>query len=250
MDSHSAIIDAVARLFGPADLIAVALAFATMAVLTRLIEHPPAGRLSVTRLMNGHRLAWLRQIAERDVRILDGQLLSSLRQGSAFFASTCLIAIGGGAALMGQADTVMDVVADFGAPFDDETVARATPVWEAKLLAILLLMVNAFLKFVWAHRLFGYCAVLLGAMPPPGDPGLEASVARQAALHKAAARSFNRGLRTIYFALSALAWFLGPVALMAATGAVAAMLIRREFFSQSRRMLTDSSQGSDPARGQ
>ncbi len=34
-----------------------------------------------------------------------------------------------------------------------------------------------------------------------------------------AARSFNRGLRSIYFALAALAWLLGPVPLLAVTAA-------------------------------
>ena len=49
-----------------------------------------------------------------------------------------------------------------------------------------------------------------------------------------AAKSFNRGLRSIYFALGALGWMLGPIGLMVATGASAAVLLRREFTSQSR----------------
>lgn len=43
----------------------------------------------------------------------------------------------------------------------------------------------------------------------------------------------------VYFALAALAWFLGPAALMAASLLTAAMIYRREFRSDSRRALLD-----------
>lgn len=233
MDTVPAMATRLAQLFTILDLAALGVVIGLSWAMTLLIERAPSSRPSVSLLMSRYRERWVREIAGRDPRIMDAQLLASLRSGTSFFASTCLIAIGGVAALIGQADRLVTLLADLGG----ERVSPEAPVWEAKLLFMLLLLVNAFLKFVWAHRLFGYCAVLLGAMPPPGAPDMEGAIRRTVALNTAAARSFNRGVRSIYFALAALAWFLGPVAMIAATVATAGMLYRREFLSKSRAAL-------------
>jgi uncharacterized membrane protein len=233
METLGALLETLPRLFGWPDLAALAALVACTTATSLLIERAGARRPSVSRLMELHRAAWMEELARRDVRIMDAQLLATLRAGAAFFGSTCLIAIGGVAALIGQAEELVMLGRDIGAVEG----AEIRPVWEAKLIVVLLLLVNAFLKFVWSHRLFGYCAVLMGAMPAPGEAGIEASVARATELHRSAARSFNRGLRTIYFTLAALAWFLGPIALVLASLATAAMLYRREFLSRSRRAL-------------
>ena len=104
-------------------------------------------------------------MAARDVRIFDAQVLNGLRQGTAFFASATMLATGGVLALIGNADKLIDVADDLSL----QPVAEV--VWEIKLFLTLLLVTNAFLKFVWAHRLFGYCAVLMAAVPnAPEDP--------------------------------------------------------------------------------
>ena len=239
METLPALLDQIPRLFGARDLAAFTLFLVLSLVMTLVIEHPPKARPSVGRLMEAHRRQWMATFAAREGRIFDAALLTSLRAGTAFFASTCLIAIGGVAALLGQTERMLGVVRDLGA----EPGAAALPVWEAKLLVVALLLVNAFLKFVWAHRLFGYVAVLMGAMPEPGDAG---AIARAAHLQRTAARSFNRGLRTLYFTLAAIAWFLGPVPFMGATLLTAAMLARREFFSESRRALLPDDGGRAP----
>ena len=53
-----------------------------------------------------------------------------------------------------------------------------------------------------------------------------------------AARSFNRGLRSVYFALASAAWFLGALPLIVASVITLGVLWRREFASQSRAVLT------------
>ena len=52
-----------------------------------------------------------------------------------------------------------------------------------------------------------------------------------------AARSFNRGLNAIYFALAGLAWLIGPKALIYAVILTTFVLIRREFASRSRAVM-------------
>jgi uncharacterized membrane protein len=46
-------------------------------------------------------------------------------------------------------------------------------------------------------------------------------------------------LRSIYFALAVLAWLFGPWALMIATVLTVALVVRREFASESRRALLE-----------
>lgn len=201
-----------------------------------VIEHPPRRAPSMSRLMEAYRRAWMVQFVTRTPRIFDAAIIDSLRQGTAFLASTCLIALGGGVALIGNADRLERVAADLTLP------VVGLPV-EARLVFMLLFLADALLKFVWANRLFGYCAVLMAAVPnDPADPGALPAAARAAEVNITAARSFNRGLRSIYFALAALAGLAGPWAMLAATLAAVAIQIRREFASESRQVLL-----SDPA---
>ena len=217
------------------DLAALAVFFGCIYGMGRLIERSPNSRPSTARIMAHYRRRWMQEVQNRSNRVVDTSLLIALRNGAAFFASGTMIAIGGIAALLGQTERLVDVAADFtgatGASHID---------WEAKLLFLLILMVSAFLKFVWSHRLFGYCAILMGATPENG--GAEetaAAVERAALLNISAGRSFNRGMRIVYFALAALAWFLGPLALAVASLLTAAMIYRREFRSDSRKALLE-----------
>ena len=194
-------------------------------------EHPPANRPSVSVLMNDYRRDWMRQFVTREPRIFDATVVDSLRQGTAFFASASMIAIGGGVALLGNADIVKGLAAQLA--LDEGAIGI-----ELKLIVMLTYLANALLKFIWSNRLFGYCAIMMAAVPnDPADPHVYHRAAQAAEINITAARSFNRGLRAIYFALAALGWLAGPVALMIATVFTAGILVRREFASVSREVI-------------
>ena len=197
-----------------------------------LVENPPVKHPSVAFLMNGYRREWMRQFVTRQPRIFDASIVDSLRQGTSFLASATMIAIGGGVALIGNAERLSGVASDLA-------LANApAAVWETKIIVVLLFLTNAFLKFVWSQRLFGYCAVIMAAVPNDlNDPLVYDRAAQAAEINISAARSFNRGLRSVYFALGTLAWVIGPAALALATAATVAVLLRREFASASRRTL-------------
>jgi uncharacterized membrane protein len=198
------------------------------------IEHSSSKRPSTSSIMAGYRRQWMMEMIARDVRIFDAQTLGTLRQSTSFFASTCVIAIGGALALIGNAEQVAGVAADLTAA-NDPAIA-----WELKLLVIVVFLTNAFLKFVWSNRLFGYCSVLVGATPNNTTDPKAASFARKAAeLNIAAARSFNRGLRAIYFGLATVAWLAGPELLVVASIVTFLVIWRREFASQSRKVLLE-----------
>lgn len=197
-----------------------------------VIENPGRSWPSVSCLMAQYRHAWMVQMITRDPRVFDAQILTSLRQSTSFFASATMIALGGGLAVLGNTEKLIGLASDLTNRTDPAIV------WELKLLLVLAFLANAFFAFVWSNRLFGYCAVVMASVPNDRNDPQTLPRAQQAGdLNVGAARSFNRGLRAIYFALASVAWLAGPVALMAAGAVIGIVLIRREFASQSRRIL-------------
>lgn len=193
-------------------------------------EQPPKTWPSVSWLMEDYRRDWMRTFVTRQPRIFDATLIDSLRQGTAFFASACMIAIGGGVAVIGNAAAVQRLA--------DELPLGAGPDVALKMLPVIGFLANALLKFVWAHRLFGYCSILMAAVPnDPEDPIAFHRAGQAAEINITAAKSFNRGLRSIYFALAALGWLLGPWGLLAGTVLATGVLLRREFASHSRKVI-------------
>ncbi|WP_375688051.1 DUF599 domain-containing protein [Pseudooceanicola sp. LIPI14-2-Ac024] len=220
-------------LFTPWDFAAIALLVAAWLVIGWWIEHP-GKHPSVSRLMGQYRRDWMVAMVTRQPRIFDAQTLSTLRQGTSFFASATMIAIGGAFAMIGNSDQLTGLANQLTLESDPAIV------WEIKVLVIVAFLANAFLKFVWSHRLFGYCAVLMAATPNDHDDPVAYHRARQAGeINIFAARSFNRGLRSVYFALAASAWLVGPWALIFAVLLCFSVLWRREFASQSRKVLME-----------
>lgn len=214
--------------FPRADAIALLVLFGLFFLSGWLSEHPPSRRPSVSVLMERFRKDWMREFVTRQPRIFDATILDSLRQGTAFFASASMIAIGGGVALIGNSDRLRGLAQDL-------TLAADTMQVELKIILALAFLANALLKFVWAHRLFGYCSILMAAVPnDAADPTATPRAAQAAEINITAAKNFNRGLRSIYYALAALGWLFGPAGLVLAGLASTTVLLRREFASQSR----------------
>ena len=219
-------------LFSLLDLAALATLISGALIIGYLIENPGKTWPSVSCLMADYRRHWMTEMITREPRIFDAQTLANLRQGATFFASATMIALGGGLALLGNTDQLIGLASDLTIAADPAIV------WEIKLMVLLGFLANAFFKFVWANRLFGYCAVLMAAVPnDPVSPLTRPRADKAAEINITAARSFNRGLRSIYFALATAAWLLGPVALICSALFTCLMLTRREFASQSRKIL-------------
>lgn len=231
MESNIAIIPGP---FTAADISAVIWLFASWYLVGWFTEHPPRRYPSVSVLMRDYRREWMTQLITRSPRIFDANILATLREGTAFFASACLIAIGGGLALIGNTDQLAGVARQF----DMDHVPALK--WEIKIVVALFFVANALLRFIWSHRLFGYCAILMAAVPnETEDPRALARAMQAAEINISAAKSFNAGLRCVYFALGALGWLAGPGWLFLATTAVLAMTIRREFASGSRQVIME-----------
>jgi uncharacterized membrane protein len=223
------------QIFDTLDAVAVAFIALAWLLIGLAVEHGIGRSPSVSMLMAEYRRDWMRQFVTREPRIFDATILGNLRQGTTFFASACMIAIGGGLALIGNTERLLGLAADLSLEHAPALI------WEVKLVLVILFMGNALLKFIWAHRLFGYCSVIMASTPNDATPTAYGRAAQAGEINITAARSFNRGLRSIYFALGALAWLLGAEALLGATLITVFVLWRREFASHSRAILLQES---------
>lgn len=217
--------------FGTLDLIAIAFFAAAWIGYLLAVEVGPHSRRSLNTLMNERRERWIMESVKRENRIIDTQVMNGLQNGTAFFASTSLIAIGGSLTLLQSADRVVQIFADL--PFATQTTRTA---WEIKVIGLAVIFAYAFFKFGWAYRLFNYCAILIGAIPPhtEADKPETLAAAREAvAMNIVAGLHFNRGQRAFFFALAYLGWFISPWLFLIATAAVLTVMWRRQFASDS-----------------
>ena len=217
------------------DIIAVSFFILEWSVYAVTLEHTSYGRDSLSARMHAYREVWIRRMLDRQARMVDMQIMASLQNGTAFFASTSLLAIGGALALLRSTKDALGVLSEL--PVD---LSPTPALWEIKCVGLTLIFVYAFFKFAWAYRLFNYVAILLGAMPlaeARDTPDAEAHVIRTTRLFEAAGRHFNRGQRAFFFALGYLGWFVSPWVLFVTTALVVIVTWRRQFVSNAWRAM-------------
>ena len=219
------------------DYLALGFFLVTWCIYEYIVDYSPLARKSLGGLMSLQRKEWMLVMAEREMRMIDTSITAGLLQGSAFFASSSILAIGGCFALLGSTDVVLQVYSDL--PIVDE-LTRA--LWEFKILGLAVLFVFTFFKFGWAFRLFNYSSILIGAVPSVENSAKEERIKkaiRAAEMNMIAGRHFTSGLRGIFLALGYLGWFVSPEFFIGTTVFVMAVLIRRQYFSRSRALLLD-----------
>jgi uncharacterized membrane protein len=217
------------------DTLAVGFFILEWTVYAVTLEHTAYGRDSLSSRMHVYREVWIRRLLDRETRMVDMQIMASLQNGTAFFASTSLLAIGGALALLRSTNDALAVLRAL--PID---LSPSPTIWELKCVGLALIFVYAFFKFAWAYRLFNYVAILLGAMPPAEQrdtPQAEAHVIRTTRLFEAAGQHFNRGQRAFFFALGYLGWFVSPWVLFVTTALVVIVTWRRQFASNAWRAM-------------
>jgi uncharacterized membrane protein len=217
------------------DILAVSFFIIEWTVYAVTLEHSAYGRDSLSARMHVYREIWIRRMLDRETRMVDTQIMASLQNGTAFFASTSLLAVGAGLALLRSTSEALGVLGEL--PID---LRPSTALWEIKCVGLILIFIYAFFKFAWAYRLFNYVAILIGAMPQAKQRDMaeaEAHVIRTTRLFEAAGRHFNRGQRAFFFALGYLGWFVSPWVLFITTAAVVIVTWRRQFASSAWRAM-------------
>ncbi len=194
-------------------------------------------RPSLASTTDRYRVYWMREAAARDPRMLDGLINQALSQTPSFFSSTSILVIGGLFALLGTADKATEIVSEI--PFAQAT---SSFIFEFKVLLLIGIFVFAFFRFSWCMRQYTIVALVIGAMPPPGDFvsgkfDLRTYADRAAEMVKAAAEIFHDGRRAYYFSFAAMAWFLSPLAMLIASLVVVVVLYGREFHGDVLKIL-------------
>ena len=221
--------------FATIDILAIAFFFVAWGCYAITIERASLGSNSLNARMSIYREVWMRRMLDREMRMVDMQIMASLQNGTAFFASTTLLAIGGALTLLRATEEAMSVLGTL--PLGIRT---SPALWELKCIGLIVIFVYAFFKFAWSYRLFNYVAILLGAMPfaeKRDTPEAQSHVMRTTKLFQSAGRHFNRGQRAFFFALGYLGWFIGPWVLFATTSAIVIVMWRRQFASDAWRAM-------------
>jgi uncharacterized membrane protein len=218
-------------LFDLPDLLALGFFIVSWLGYSMILEWTPRGRTGLNARMHEHRDGWMQQMLRRDMRMVDAQIMASLQNGTAFFASTSLIAVGGTLTILRSTDDLITIVSTL--PFGVQT---ARMLWEIKVIGLAVIFVYAFFKFAWSYRLYNYVAIMIGAMPPSTEkdnPDAKRHALRTGKLCESAGRHFNRGQRAFFFALGYLGWFVSPWLLFATTAAIVVVMWNRQFSSDA-----------------
>src|SRR5229473_3710723 len=146
----------------PLDLVGLAFFAGGWIVYAVVIEWAARGGLNAR--MDRYREVWMRRMLARETRMVDMQIMASLQNGTAFFASTSLIAIGGALSLLRSTDEILSVMGALPLSLPTSRVQ-----WEAKTIGLVIIFAYAFFKFAWSYRLYNYVAIMLGAMPFSAD---------------------------------------------------------------------------------
>lgn len=223
------------RVLSPLDLAALALFAVTWLAYEPLLKAFARGGGMINTDMTVVRLAWMRTMAARENKFMDGQLLGHTLNSASFFASSNLILIAAAA----------------GALFGGETAFRSASslmvlktssrlLFEGQIALVIIALVRGLLSFIWSIRQMNYCLAVIGAAPETDDKVLQNRYGEAASrLLNPALSSFNAGVRAYYFALAAAAWLFGAAAFMTATLAAVTLLIFRQRHSRAARAVAD-----------
>lgn len=192
---------------------------------------------TLTKISKLYRNQWMLQALERDNKITDASLLSSMMRNVSFFASSSLLILASLIAVLSTVDTAISIFSDI--PY---AVHTSPAFWKMKLIVMILIFVYAFYKLVWSLRQFNSVAVMLGAAPD----NFETSADNDELYHYAnnlgsvlsrSIRHFNEGMRGFEYSLAVLAWFINPWLFLLASTIVATIMYRREFASRIMRTM-------------
>lgn len=191
----------------------------------------------IASVMHRHRIAWMERLLYREHLIADTALLASLERQVTFFASTTILILAALLTLLSTSERLFHVLS---------TIPGAYPTTmfdiQIRLMVMISIFIFAFFTFTWSMRQYGFCSVLMGAFPR-ANSGEEITAEQQryvinlAKIIDHAGHSYNYGLRSYYFAMSTLAWFIHPLAFVFAVAMVVLVLYQREFHSNTLKVM-------------
>ena len=209
-------------------LVAIILIFAAWLLYSPILRHFGHGTLNAQ--LHVVRLRWMRMSLEahRENRVFDGILLGQLSGSISFFGSATLIVLAGLVGTLASINHVYESVN--GIPF---LPVISLPLFTVYFAIVTFIMSVSFFSFAYALRKLGYTIALIGGLMEAEVSNAHSQVmaAQTAIVLTESVKSLNNGIRGFYFAVAALFLFVGPLATIAMTGAIAGVLLYRQGFS-------------------
>lgn len=181
--------------------------------------------------------AWMGQMARREVRLMDANLLGHALNSASFFASSNLLLIAAAAGALFGGESTFRSVSSL-----EVIQTSSRMLFEGQLALVMAVLARGLLDFIWAIRQMNYSLAIMGAAPEGEaiDPGTQAAFAGAATrVLNPALSSFNTGVRGYYFALAGAAWLFGPIAFFAATLGAIGLLVWRQRRSPAAKAIHD-----------
>jgi uncharacterized membrane protein len=181
------------------------------------------------------RSAWMHNMAKRDGRFMDGQLMAQALSSSSFFASSNLILIAATAGVLFGGQTSFHNISSL------VVIKTSTRMlFEFQLSLVLLTLARGLLDFIWGIRQLNYVLAAIGATPEHADDETHRAFGDVAGrLLNPALHSVNSGVRGYYFALAAAAWLFGPIPFILATLGAVGLLVWRQRRSPAAYAIAD-----------
>ena len=217
----------------PADMAALAVFLVLWLAYEPMLKAISRGRGVINTDMTVIRAAWMRTMAGRDNKFMDGQLLGHTLNSASFFASSNLILIAGAAGVLFGGEGAFKSASSL-----EVLKTSSRLLFEVQIALVLLTLARGLLDFIWAIRQMNYCLAVIGATPQSEDAAFQQAYGDIAArLLNPALSAFNRGVRGYYFGLAAAAWLFGPLWLGAGVFSAFALLLWRQEASPAARAI-------------
>ncbi len=224
-----------ARALSPFDIAALVVFAICWLAYEPLLKAVSRGKGAINTDMTVVRRAWMVNMAGRENKFMDGQLLGHTLNSASFFASSNLILIAAAAGVLFGGENTFSAASSLMVL---KTSSRL--LFEAQIALVLIALARGLLDFIWSIRQMNYCLAVIGAAPETQDTAAQRAYGEVAArLMNPALSAFNAGVRGYYFALAAAAWLFGPIAFLAATFSAVGLLVFRQRRSRAAAAIAD-----------
>ncbi len=170
---------------------------------------PSKIRPTLRSVMHVWRERWMLSLCSNKLRVTDTQLIGHVMRSVTFFASASILILIGLAAAFGAAEAGSKTISNLF--FWSQMTSKD---FVFRLILPTGLIVYSFFLFTTSLRQFNYLCVMIGALPgKPTEQEEEIFVEYSAKLLTLGSNNFNGGIRSYYFALASLTWFVHTICL-------------------------------------
>jgi uncharacterized membrane protein len=170
------------------------------------------------------RRAWVAKIFEENTAIVAVQTLRNVTMAASFLTTASVVLIGGLISLLLNLPETQHYFLTRERPHITD------PLLALKLINLIVLFVASLFYFSLCVRLLNHIAMLLGSPPQAiRDAMGEDAVSFVYGLYAKAGRHYSFGMRSVYFLIPAVLWFMGPSLCILATVGVGFICMKLDF---------------------